>query len=53
VYRASADARDTSLAQTQGNFTNLALKGIIAIQTMSEISQIMGQTADAQKYGVR
>ncbi|KAJ7911892.1 hypothetical protein B0H13DRAFT_1614136 [Mycena leptocephala] len=44
-------ARDTSLAQTQGNFTNLALKGIIAIQAMSEISQIMGQTADAQKYG--
>ncbi|KAJ7662636.1 hypothetical protein DFH06DRAFT_1042656 [Mycena polygramma] len=47
----SADARDTTLGQTHGNVTNLAVKGIIAIQAMSEISQIMGQAADAQKYG--
>ncbi|KAJ7695284.1 DUF1793-domain-containing protein [Mycena olivaceomarginata] len=45
-----ADARDTGLAQTHGNITNLALKGIIAIQAMAEISQVMGQTADEQKY---
>ncbi|KAJ7347212.1 hypothetical protein DFH08DRAFT_1001911 [Mycena albidolilacea] len=45
-----ADARDTGLAQNHGNITNLALKGLIAIQAMAEISQIMGQTADAQKY---
>ncbi|KAJ7458877.1 DUF1793-domain-containing protein [Mycena latifolia] len=46
----SADARDTTLVQTQGNNTNLAIKGIIAIQAMSEISQLAGRTADAQKY---
>jgi hypothetical protein len=50
--RTSADARDTGLAQTLGNVTNLALKGIIALQAMSEISQIIGQAADAEKYGV-
>ncbi|KAJ6534104.1 hypothetical protein B0H19DRAFT_1185261 [Mycena capillaripes] len=47
----SADSRDTGLGQTHGNVTNLALKGIIAIQAMSEMSQIMRQPADAQKYG--
>jgi hypothetical protein len=51
--RNPADARDTGLAQNHGNITNLALKGLIAIQAMAEISQIMGQTADAQKYQLR
>ncbi|KAF8180551.1 hypothetical protein K438DRAFT_1938236 [Mycena galopus ATCC 62051] len=46
----SADARDPSLSQTHPNVTNLALKGIIAVQAMAEISQIVGQAADAQKY---
>ncbi|KAK7052731.1 hypothetical protein R3P38DRAFT_2763069 [Favolaschia claudopus] len=46
----SADARNAGLSQTHGNVTNLALKGIIAIQAMSEISQIAGQNDDAQKY---
>ncbi|KAK6987445.1 hypothetical protein R3P38DRAFT_2574899 [Favolaschia claudopus] len=46
----SADARDTVLSQTHGNVTNLALKGIIAIQAMSKISQISGRSDDAQKY---
>ncbi|KAJ7875604.1 hypothetical protein B0H13DRAFT_2549988 [Mycena leptocephala] len=46
----SADARDTGLGQSHGNVTNLALKGIVGIQAMSKISQIMGQGADAQKY---
>ncbi|KAJ7495352.1 DUF1793-domain-containing protein [Mycena latifolia] len=50
AQQTSADARDTSLAQNHGNITNLAIKGIIAIQAMSEMSQIMGQTADAQQY---
>ncbi|KAJ7091741.1 hypothetical protein C8R44DRAFT_719651 [Mycena epipterygia] len=45
-----ADARDPSLAQNHGNITNLALKGIIAMQAMSEISRSLGETADAQKY---
>ncbi|KAJ7790494.1 hypothetical protein B0H13DRAFT_1936225 [Mycena leptocephala] len=47
-----ADARLTSLAQNHGNITNLALKGIIAIQAMSEISRSLGKTTDAQKYEV-
>ncbi|KAF8180898.1 hypothetical protein K438DRAFT_1768092 [Mycena galopus ATCC 62051] len=45
-----ADHRDGVLGQNQGNLTNLALKGIIAIRAMAEISQIMGEAADAQKY---
>ncbi|KAJ6567991.1 hypothetical protein DFH09DRAFT_1155589 [Mycena vulgaris] len=45
-----ADARDTTLGQNHGNITNLAIKGIIAIQAMAEMSQIMGETADAQRY---
>ncbi|KAJ7697167.1 hypothetical protein B0H17DRAFT_978707 [Mycena rosella] len=45
-----ADARDTTLGQNSGNITNLAIKGIIAIQAMSAISQIKGESADAQKY---
>ncbi|KAJ7775994.1 hypothetical protein DFH07DRAFT_951896 [Mycena maculata] len=46
----SADARDAILAQNQVNITNLAIKGIIAIQAMSEISLLLGETADAQTY---
>ncbi|KAJ7662655.1 hypothetical protein DFH06DRAFT_1396782 [Mycena polygramma] len=46
----SADARNTILGQGQANVTNLALKGLIAIQAMSQISQLTGQSADAQKY---
>ncbi|KAF7378283.1 hypothetical protein MSAN_00253700 [Mycena sanguinolenta] len=46
----SADARDEILAQNHPNVTNLALKGIIGIQAMAKVSQIMGQEADAQNY---
>ncbi|KAJ7189656.1 hypothetical protein GGX14DRAFT_484556 [Mycena pura] len=46
-----ADARDANLAQSHGNLTNLAIKGIIAIQAMSELSQIMGDVPQAQQYG--
>ncbi|KAF7378320.1 hypothetical protein MSAN_00257800 [Mycena sanguinolenta] len=46
----SADARDGVLVQSHANLTNLALKGIIGIQAMAEVSQIMGQGADAQDY---
>ncbi|KAJ7915217.1 hypothetical protein B0H13DRAFT_2658900 [Mycena leptocephala] len=49
-HQKPADARDTDLAQARGNVTNLALKGIIGIQAMSEISRIMDETEDAQKY---
>ncbi|KAJ7831647.1 hypothetical protein B0H13DRAFT_1734851 [Mycena leptocephala] len=38
------------MSSLHGNVTNLALKGIVGIQAMSKISQIMGQGADAQKY---
>ncbi|KAF8194036.1 hypothetical protein K438DRAFT_1969332 [Mycena galopus ATCC 62051] len=50
--RAPADRRDTALGQNQGNNTNLALEGIIAIRGMAEIIQIMSEAADAQKYEV-
>jgi hypothetical protein len=33
--------------------TNLAIKGIIGIQAMSEISQVSGMPDDAQRYTVR
>ncbi|KAJ7142232.1 hypothetical protein C8R44DRAFT_974081 [Mycena epipterygia] len=45
-----ADGRDASLMQNHGNITNLAIKGLIAIKAMSEISQIKGNAPDAQKY---
>ncbi|KAJ7195683.1 hypothetical protein GGX14DRAFT_674779 [Mycena pura] len=46
-----ADTLDTNLGQNSGNITNLAVKGIIAVQAMSEISQIMGDAQQAQQYG--
>ncbi|KAJ7603260.1 hypothetical protein DFH06DRAFT_1022365 [Mycena polygramma] len=46
----SADVRKPILGQTQANVTNLALKGIIAIQAMSQISQLTDHSADARKY---
>ncbi|KAJ7874545.1 Fungalysin metallopeptidase-domain-containing protein [Mycena olivaceomarginata] len=52
-YGNSISADDTGLTQTHGNVTNLALKGIIAIQAMAGISQIMGQTPDVQKYELK
>ena len=35
------------------NQTNLAIKGIIAIQAMSKMSSIVKQTTDVDKYSVR
>jgi hypothetical protein len=32
---------------------NLAIKGIIAIQAMSEMSAIVGQVTEAKNYSVR
>ena len=37
---------------TEVNQTNLALKGIIGIQAMAEISRALGNDTDAQTYGV-
>ncbi|KAJ7512010.1 hypothetical protein B0H11DRAFT_721093 [Mycena galericulata] len=45
-----ADGLDSSLGQNHGNITNLAIKGIIAIQAMSEISKLVGEITDAQTY---
>ncbi|GBE81170.1 Glutaminase A [Sparassis crispa] len=36
--------------QEAANMTNLAIKGIIAIQAMSEISRAVGENADAQNF---
>ena len=45
--RSSADGLSTN------NQTNLAIKGIIAIQAMSEMCSIVMQAADADWYSVR
>ena len=50
--RATSDARNTLLAQNHGNHTNLAIKGIIAIQATSEISQIMSDETQGAQYQV-
>ena len=39
--------------ESQGNTTNLAIKGIIAIQAMSEISKALKQDSDTVHYAVR
>jgi hypothetical protein len=46
LHRSSADGLTTN------NQTNLAIKGIIAIKAMSEMSSIVNQTADVDKYSV-
>jgi len=46
VLQGQADADGLNLM----NGTNLAVKGIIAIQVMSSISAALGQTSDAQAY---
>ena len=46
-HRSSADGLSTN------NQTNLAIKGIIAIQAMSKMSSIVKQAADVDKYSVR
>ena len=37
---------------SNGNFTNLALKSIIAIGAMGEMSRANGNTSDARLYAV-
>lgn len=38
---------------TSANQTNLAIKGIIALEAMSKMSTIVKQSSDASKYSVR
>ena len=45
-------SRFTADNQNKPNMTNLAIKGIIGIQAMSEISQVSGMRDDAQRYAV-
>jgi hypothetical protein len=47
LHRSSADGLTTN------NQTNLAIKGIIAIKAMSEMSSIVNRTVDVDKYSVR
>ena len=47
LLRSSADGLSTN------NQANLAIKGIIAIQAMSEMSSIVKQAADVNIYSVR
>ena len=47
LHRSAADGL------TINNQTNLAIKGIIAIKAMSNMSSIVNKTADVDKYSVR
>lgn len=47
LCRQSADTTDTN-----ANLTNVALKGIIGIQAMAEMSTAMNLSDDAQHYSV-
>ena len=47
LHRLSADRLLTN------NQTNLAIKGIIALKAMSEMSSIVNQSADVDQYSVR
>ena len=46
-YRTAGDG------QNSVNMTNLAIKGIIGVKVMAEISRIVNQSSDAQIYDVR
>lgn len=46
AFRTTADGDST------GNLTNLAIKGIIAIKAMSQISAVIHQDTDAEHYSV-
>ncbi len=45
--------RTNSDSEQQANITNLAIKGIIGIQAMAEISKTLGDDSDAQYFSVR
>ncbi|KAJ7064034.1 DUF1793-domain-containing protein [Mycena amicta] len=46
----TADSRENVLGQTHANITNLGVKGIVGVQAMAQISEIMGDAAGATKY---
>lgn len=46
MIRSSADEQSTA------NMTNLAIKGLMGIQAMAEISTALDESSDAQQYGV-
>ena len=47
LRRTSADGESTA------NMTNLAIKGIIGVKAMAEISRALVQHSDAENYDVR
>ncbi|TFK78207.1 hypothetical protein K466DRAFT_570980, partial [Polyporus arcularius HHB13444] len=42
--------QQTANTETTANMTNLALKGIISVKAMAEISRVVGNEIDAQEY---
>ena len=44
--------RSSADGLTASNQTNLAIKGIIAIQAMSRMSSVVNQAGDTNKYSV-
>ncbi|KAK0211727.1 hypothetical protein IW262DRAFT_1519488 [Armillaria fumosa] len=47
------DYMDADMEQAFANMTNVAIKGIIGIKAMSEISQALKMSQDAETYSVR
>lgn len=45
--------RTTADGQSNANLTNLAIKGLIGIRAMAEISSALGEGDDAERYRVR
>lgn len=46
------DGRRSADGDNIANMTNLAVKGIIGVKAMAEISRAVGETEDAQRYDV-
>lgn len=52
-YEVQWSSRTNADSEQQANMTNLAVKGIIGIKAMAEISQTLGNVSDAQYFSVR
>ena len=48
----NSNSRQSADNESGGNLSNLALKGIIGIQAMAQISEVAGQDSDASRYSV-
>lgn len=52
MAQSKRDYRNTADLESNANLTNLAVKGILGIEAMHQISQALGKTADAGNFAV-